>query len=161
MFSDQAEKTYLPDQDILKRFSMTPYNKKSHSHERAIKYKLNKKKKAMVTKYTNTDIFIINLLNDKIKIIDIDMKNTINKHLDAYEKQISSLFKCENEKTLQDIVLDIESSINNLNNILNKGNFDYYVFKGFFLNKFDTNLRDTYKYKEKYKKHLEKTENKE
>ena len=161
MFSDQAENTYLPDQDILKKFSMNPYNKKSHSHERAIKYKLNKKKKNMITKYTNIDIFIINLLNDKIKIIDIDMKNTINTHLDAYEKQISSLFKCEDEEHLQNIVSDVENSINKLNQILNKGNFDYYVFKGFFLNKFDTNLRDTYKYKEKYKKHLEKIEKKE
>ena len=150
MLSNEAEKTYLPNRDILEKLKDESIYKNNHSFNRARKHKLNRKKKKIISKYTNHKMFILELLKNDIKITDISIKSQINKHLDIYENTIKKINTCNSESELEKIEEEITLTIHSIENVLNKRNFMHYVQKGIFVNNENINLKDIPNIKDKY-----------
>ena len=153
---ENVKSTYVPDLNILET-QKQQYSRNNHSFNRGKAFKFTKMKNNIITKYTNNEhIFALSLIKNNIKFIDCELKENINNIITNYELNLKKIVDAKTEDEVNNIINHSNKYIKSLNTLINKDNFEEYVFKGFFKNIDDINLRDTPEYITKYTELKEK-----
>jgi len=120
------------NEQVIENESAADLKRKERNFKRARIFKFNKIKTQILVKYSTSDLFVFELLEKNIKIINPTFKNTLNSHIAIYEGYLEQLRKCRNEDELNKKTELLENSIKKIETLINKNNFKEYVLKGYF-----------------------------
>lgn len=132
--------------------------------KRNLEYRLNKSINEYLSKQqkVNENIFVIKLLEDKVKITDSNLKDKINKYLSLLEKNLETVKKARTFGFLNSMKTQTEELVSKLEKTLNEENLYMYAGKGMIVNNDETSLFTNEKYsslEEKYNSYVTEQEN--
>lgn len=127
--------------------------------KRNLEYRLNKSINEYLSKQekVNENLFVIKLIEDKVKITDNTLKEKINKYLSLLEKNLETVKKARTFGFLNSMKTQTEDIVNKLDKILSEDNLYMYAGKGMIVNNDETSLFTNEKYsslEEKYNSYL-------
>ena len=132
--------------------------------KRNLEYRLNKSINEYMSKQekVNENLFVIKLLEDKVKITDSNLKNKINKYLSLLEKNLETVKKARTFGFLNSMKTQTEDLVDKLEKTLNEDNLYMYAGKGMIVNNDESSLFTNEKYsslEEKYNNYVTEQEN--